>query len=242
MLAVFFSESSSAQPDAGAESDAESLALTSWLQQNMNDWQKTAAAYKLQGLCNDLGPASKCDMAEQTSVQDALAAWAKKDGMPIGTAHATATTSTGQLQGWLESSLAAVAEQASEKASEAASALEARAEGGPDGTSWKAKLDDSSTWEDVLRESSYHLFPGKSKPITADLEPLFDAASKALIDLQACSVKDDALESRLKIAMMACRITCTEAPSADHIHIERVRFTVWRDMKSYTRWRVASGW
>ena len=30
---------------------------------------------------------------------------------------------------------------------------------GLQGTPWKAKLDDTSTWEDVAREASYHLFP-----------------------------------------------------------------------------------
>ena len=45
-------------------------------------------------------------------------------------------------------------------------------------TPWKAKLNETSTWEDVAREAGYHLFPVGRTSIMRTIDAKFDQVCK----------------------------------------------------------------
>ena len=58
---------------------------------------------------------------------------------------------------------------------------------GLQGTSWKAKLDETSTWEDVAREAGYHLFPVGQTNIMKTIDAKFDQGLQGLCSMGACT-------------------------------------------------------
>ena len=86
------------------------------------------------------------------------------------------------------------------------------------GTPWKAKLDDTSTWEDVAREASYHLFPQGQLNIMKIIDAKFEqvrhdyAAWERAHNESGRTVPDGAaLKERCEETCRVARVTHTEA-------------------------------
>ncbi len=149
-------------------------------------------------------------------LRQATAAWSAAPGgtlLPgLAQQQAEAATAAAELQQQIAERAAAACAQEAEKCRTAIAALAARAGGSQGGASWKAALGEQSSWEDVLREATYHL----GSTITSVLDPLFTAAQDAMVKYRKVAKDvglpgDAALEKAWADAVLQARVTGTEA-------------------------------
>ena len=113
---------------------------------------------------------------------------------------------------------------------------------GLQGTSWKAKLNETSTWEDVAREAGYHLFPVGQTNIMKTIDAKFDQVCKDYAAWEHAhhesgrTVSENAdLKVRYEETCRVARVTHTEA-----YFIEILSSVPKEKLKPKIRHRIAS--